>query len=374
MKKNYAYLPFWFLLILPPLVLLTGIMNFVMCVIALIIGALILKVTDPFSVYYKNIWKLFVLSILGGFLTASGYGIAECFRGDKFILKNLVTPLEYNPYKNVISFGYMIFLFVLIFFILYMLIKRLIVKNIGLEEKRKMASFILTLFIMPYLFFMPSTMFIKPNKSNLDDFIGTIMKDKTSVVQIMKNLALTENISSYTLVTNKEPYTLHIYLEDIEAGFIKNFEMDAATIFLVIKDVNEVVYHLNGITYTYDINKINSIFGNIKKTSLNELQHRYGGKEFKNYVYLGRLNDYDVFDESEFCEEEIQLIHEYNGMHYYMSCTKPEDIKLYKNGLRIMSLQDALKKEKINTDDLLNSDLIISITGDEEDQNESIDK
>ncbi|MBQ2409202.1 MAG: hypothetical protein II309_07185, partial [Bacilli bacterium] len=224
MKKNYAYLPFWFLLILPPLVLLTGIMNFVMCVIALIIGALILKVSDPFSVYYKNIWKLFVLSILGGFLTASGYGIAECFRGDKFILKNLVTPLEYNPYKNVISFGYMIFLFVLIFFILYMLIKRLIVKNIGLEEKRKMASFILTLFIMPYLFFMPSTMFIKPNKSNLDDFIGTIMKDKTSVVQIMKNLALTENISSYTLVTNKEPYTLHIYLEDIEAGFIKNFE------------------------------------------------------------------------------------------------------------------------------------------------------
>ena len=57
-----------------------------------------------------------------------------------------------------------------------------------------------------------------------------------------------------------------------------------------------------------------------------------------------------------------------------MSCTKPEDIKLYKNGLRIMSLQDALKKEKINTDDLLNSDLIISVTGDEEDQNESIDK
>ena len=90
MKKNYAYLPFWFLLILPPLVLLTGIMNFVMCVIALIIGALILKVSDPFSVYYKNIWKLFVLSILGGFLTASGYGIAECFRGNKFILKNLV--------------------------------------------------------------------------------------------------------------------------------------------------------------------------------------------------------------------------------------------------------------------------------------------
>jgi hypothetical protein len=374
MKKNYAYLPFWFLLILPPLLLLTGIMNFVMCVIALIIGALILKVKDPFSVYYKNIWKLYVLSILGSFLAVLGYGIPEFFRTNKFLLENLVTPLEYNPYKKLLSFVYIAFIFIIIFFVLFKLVKRLIVKKISSEEKNKLASIFITIFIMPYLFLMPSTLFIKPNKSNLDDFIGTLMKDKTSVVQIMKNLALTENISSYTLVTNEEPYTLHIYLQDVEAGFIKNFEMDAATIFLVIKDVNEVVYHLNNISYTYDINKINSIFGNIKKTSLNELQLRYGGKEFKNYMYLGRLEDYDVFDESEFCEEESQLIYESNGLHYYMSCTKPEDIKLYKNGLRITSLQAALKDEKITVDDLINSDLIIDITGNEEEVDESINK
>jgi hypothetical protein len=54
-----------------------------------------------------------------------------------------------------------------------------------------------------------------------------------------------------------------------------------------------------------------------------------------------------------------------------MSCTKPEDIKLYNNGLRMTSLKNALKEKKINVQELLDSDLVISITGDEVDSENS---
>ena len=147
--------------------------------------------------------------------------------------------------------------------------------------------------------------------------------------------------------------------------------MDASIIFFLVEDVNEIVFHHSNLTTTYDINKINSIYGNIKKISLIDIEMRYSGKEFENYTYLGRLADYDVFDESDFCEESEQLIYEEKGMHYYMSCTKPEDIKLYNNGLRMTSLKKALKEKKINVQELLDSDLVISITGDEVDSENS---
>lgn len=371
MKKLNAYLPFWFLLILPPLVILTGVINLVMSIIGLAVGAVILKIKDPFSKYYKDVWKLFLLTCLGSIIMLVGYGVPELFSKNEFLLNNLITPLEYNPYTAVFSFIYMVVLLLIVSFTIYKLNKNLIVKKYAGEDNVRMVSILMTLFLMPYLFFMPSTLFLNPNKSNLDDFRGTLVKDKTSIKQIMNNLSLTENISSYTLVTDVEPYTLNIYLEDIEAGYIKNFEMDASIIFFLVEDVNEIVFHHSNLTTTYDINKINSIYGNIKKISLIDIEMRYSGKEFENYTYLGRLAGYDVFDESDFCEESEQLIYEEKGMHYYMSCTKPEDIKLYNNGLRMTSLKKALKEKKINVQELLDSDLVISITGDEVDSENS---
>ena len=40
----------------------------------------------------------------------------------------------------------------------------------------------------------------------------------------------------------------------------------------------------------------------------------------------------------------------------------------------LIGFNDNFFIQEVNSDDLLNSDLIISMTGDEEDQNESIDK
>ena len=212
MKKLNAYLPFWFLLILPPLVILTGVINLVMSIIGLAVGAVILKIKDPFSKYYKDVWKLFLLTCLGSIIMLVGYGVPELFSKNEFLLNNLITPLEYNPYTTVFSFIYMVVLLLIVSFTIYKLNKNLIVKKYAGEDNVRMVSILMTLFLMPYLFFMPSTLFLNPNKSNLDDFRGTLVKDKTSIKQIMNNLSLTENISSYTLVTDVEPYTLNIYL------------------------------------------------------------------------------------------------------------------------------------------------------------------
>lgn len=364
MKKTYGYIPLWFLLILPPLVVLTLACNFLFAGVALISGAIILKIKDPFNDYYKRILRLFLLTIEVDIFCALCYGLPEFLNKIEFLNKNLITPLEYNPYKKILSFIYISLVFILITKFIYKKINKKILKEFEDNDNKIRAGIIMTMFLIPYIFFVPSEMIVKRNKSNLDDFRGTVMTDKTSIVQLLANLNISKYISSYSLETNVQPYTLHIYLDNITKDSKKKMEIDAATIFLLIKDVNEIKFYMNESTYTYDINRINEIFGNIKRKSLQDINIRYSTKQFKNNTYLGRINGHDVFDIGN-SKKNNKLLYDDNGVHYYLNVTNINQVYLYDKEKQLGKLKDEIINKKITVTDLKESELEIILTGNE---------
>lgn len=368
MKKLNSYIPFWFLLIMPPLLPFLLIFNLAMSGIGILATALFLKIKNPFDEYYKNTLKIFFITLKPTFFISVMYLLPQLLRNIDCIYDNFIYHLEYNPYKNIFSFLYMILIFVGSCYITYKTVNKKIIRKLDRDEETKIqANILLTMFLIPYILLIPSTMLIKPNKSNLDDFYGTIMKDDKTINELIKKLAISENITSYFLETKKEPYTMHIYVEDIKE-YRKSFEMDASIMFYLIKDINEIKYHMNEQSYTYTINDINDIYGNVEKKELLEINERYTNKEMKEYHYLGRLSEYDVFNKKKETKQLPQLLINYKETNYYIECSDINNIIAIKNG-KYYKLIDLFKNKKIRIDDLAKSQLEFIVTGEVEDEN-----
>ena len=367
MKKTYGYIPLWFLLIVPPLLIFTFIFNFIQCGLAILCGAILLKIKDPFNNYYKRIMTAFILAIEADIICILFYALPELLYKIDFLNKNLITPLEYNPYKNIFSFIYIFILFIVLIKFIFKRTNKRVLKGFEENDDKLRANILITTLLIPYLFFIPSTLLLKPNKSNLEDFRGTISTDRKSTIQILNNLNVSKYISSYTLDTSKEPYTLNIYLNKFTKDRRKKLEIDAATIYLLIRDINEIVYYMDDTTYTYDINRINDIFSNIKRCTLSDIKDRYSTKPFMEYTYFGRIDDYDVFDIGK-GEIKEQLIYNDMGIHYYLEGTDYNKIFLYKGEHRYKTLKEALETNEIDIETLQDSELEIIITGVEEDE------
>jgi len=366
MKEKYtAYLPIWFVLMLPPMVFLLIGWNFIMCGIGLMVGLLIIGLPDGFIKYSKNIFKLWGISILLDVITFIFLLVPEILSKIDFFNKNLVSPLEYNPYSKVFSAVYIIFLFLIILFLAYKLINKFIIKGInGSKTKVNFMKFVIIISVLPYLLFIPSTFVLKPEKNNLEDFKGTILGNKSDVVTVMKYLSVSKYIDSYVLDTHTEPYSINLYLDTIDVNYMEKFEMDAATIFNLIEDVNTVNYTMNGVKYSYSINKINKIFDDVKNTDINDVLNRYTNSNFTDYIYLDHIGKYDLFDMSEACEETNQRLFTYNGNTYYLECSSLKNIMLFYNNEEIMNLETALSQRAISEDNIIES--LLPIKTDEE--------
>lgn len=132
------------------------------------------------------------------------------------------------------------------------------------------------------------------------------------------------------------------------------FEADAAVILALIDDVNEVIFKMNEEEYSYSINDINDIFGDVKEKSLTAIEDRYSSSKFKNYIYYGRINGYDVFDTSEVCEENLQKLYEDVYTVYYLECSTLDNILLYSDD-EIINIKEALSSAKITITDITQS-------------------
>ena len=358
-QKLRAYLPIWFVLMVPPLVLLLLCYNFILSGLALMLSLFTIKQKDVFTKYSKNIGKVWFVALILDIISLIILMVPELFYKNDFLMNNLLYPLEHNPYCKFLSFLYMILLFFLIFFIGYKLIKKIIANKMNIEIKeRQRLSFLITIFIIPYLFFIPTTYFINPEKSTLEDFRGTIMNNNKDIVTIMKYLNVSDYISSYVLDTHKEPYSIYLYLNKIEYNSLLKFEQDAAIFFNIIDDVNEVVFVMDNKKYYYSINDINKIFKDIKELSLVEIENHYKDKKYQNYIYYGNIDGYSVFDISEYCEEEVKELFIYNDMKYFISCTSVDKIMFYSDK-DSFSLKEAIETDKISKESLINSYLNI---------------
>lgn len=370
MKEKYnAYLPLWFLLVMPPLVLILFCFNFIMSAVGLLLGLFMLGTQDAFTKYSKNVFKVFGITLLLDLVSFILLLIPELFHKNEFLQQNLVFPLEHNPYSTLLSTVYILGIFLVVVSLAYFLVKKKIVNKMDATKKRKrLVKIMLTLFVIPYLFFVPSSLFIKAEKSSLEDFRGTIMGNKSDIVNILKNLNVSEYINSYVLIDHKEPYTIYLSLKKIDYNHLMMFEADASVILALVDDVNEVIFKMDGREYKYNINDINDIFGDVKKKSLSAIEERYSNIKFDNYIYYGRLAGYDVFDTSEVCEENLEQIYEENGTRYYIECSTLDNIKLYKKG-EVISLNKAFKNGTVTIDSLLSSNLPVVMAAKEIENN-----
>ncbi|HPF83585.1 MAG TPA: DUF4825 domain-containing protein [Bacilli bacterium] len=357
MKKLNSYFPIWLLMVMPPLVVLTIVYNFITAALGLLIFLFLINTKNIFDFYSKNVLKIWGLSLGLDVITFALLFLPELLYKNSFFTKNLIEPLETNPYTNILSFIYVVFVIAINILVAYLMLKK-IFKNIE-TKKLNIKVFVIIIFIIPYIFFVPSNKIIKTKYVSLNDYKGTVMKDKSNVSGLLKHLETTKYISSYIIDTHTEPYTLKLYLKEINDNYVLMFEKDASILLNLVEDVNEIVFHMNGTSYTYKVNDINEIFTNIKKISIDDISNRYKDSKFEDYTYLGRVSSYDAFDTSDYCKLDKQLLFSTADEDYYLSCTKVEEILLFKDKTKV-NIKEALDSNLITQDDVLSSSLKIS--------------
>lgn len=369
MEKLNAYFPIWILIMMPPLLFLTISFNFIMVAIGLLLVLILIDRNNIFINYTKNVLKLWGITLIVDLISFVFMVIPEFFYKNLFIKENLIKPLETNPYINIISFIYMIILFILNIVVIYNFVKKIVLNKYELDIiKKRLASFILIISMIPYIFFIPSNKIVKNNYNSLEDFRGIVLENKSKVSNIFKYLETKDYISSYVINTHAKPYTISIYLDDIDINYQEMFEKDAAVLFNLINGVDEVVFSVNKHPYKYTINTINAIFNDIKKLKLSKIYDRYKNEKFENYTYLGHINSYDIFDTSEFCDLEHQMLFAIQNNEYYLSCTDVKQILLYSKN-KVINIKEALDQNLITPNDILSSTLDLVIKEVETDEN-----
>lgn len=363
MKKMNAYFPIWFLMIVPPMLFLTLAYNAVMATIGLSIVYLIIKEQKIIERIVPNILKLWGLTILVDVVSFILMILPQLFYKNSFIKENLIQPLETNQYSNILSAIYTFIIAAIVCLIIYSFIKRSILNKYKVkDDKKKLVIFILMLFMFPYIFFLPSNKIVKTEYQSLEELRGTTAKSKSKIGTALKYLETSDNISSYVIDTHAEPYSIDIYVKDIELNHQMLFERDAAILFSIIDDVNQISFYLNDKQYVYTINRINKIFKDVKEKSIVEIYNRYKDTKYTDYIYLGHVGNYDVFDTSEFCETEHQLLFEVTGTEYYLSCSSLDKIIIFNKTERI-NIEKAMEQGLITQYDILNSTVDLKTDG-----------
>lgn len=357
MSTTLNYFPLWMTLIFPPLVFLVLAINLMLSFTGSFVINCIIEKNKPNMVLKKvsiTTLKLLFLSIIVDFITTILYLIPEFFYTNTFLKENLIINLETNPYNNIISLIYIIFIGLINLLVIYGYTKKIVLKDIKFKNKLLIIPIIILMF--PYIYFVPSNKVIKTDFNSLSDYKGTNIANKSKIKTILKYLETTDYINSYIIDTSREPYTLKIYIQNLDFDYQILFEKDASVIFNLVDEVNEIIFYKDGKNYRYTINYINSIFNDVKKLSLDKIYERYSDSKFDDYTYLGRVGSYDLFDISEYCELESQLIFENDNYEYYLSCTKIEQVVLYDKKTSI-NIKDAILNNIISYDDLLNSNI-----------------
>ena len=354
MKKMYAFLPIWILLFVPPILFVTLAYNVILTILT--IGILYIFTSYNKEVFnIKSNLKIFLVYVLTNIITFALFIATELFNYNDSIKNGLIIPLEKNLYSKPVSFIYAVIAVLISVTIGTFLINKIIKKYNIDKAKKNILKVLLIVFLVPYLFLIPTTSVIKDKFSSLEEFKGISIKS-SRIVKTFKYLQTSKYISSYTIDTHAEPYTINLYMKEMDS-FIATIEYDAATLLHLIDDANEVNFIVDGRTYNFTINKINEIYGNIKKTSLDTINKRYTDKKFSEYLYLGHVGDFDVFDTSDFCLDEEQIVFEFNEEAYYVTCADLDKIVLFGKGIEI-PIKDALRTKYVSEIELINHGIV----------------
>ena len=341
-------LPSWMALSVPPLIIIVLVVNLIMSFVSSIFVTFSKK--QKYEELLKNIVrktiKYFLISVFLEIITVVLYFIPEIFNNNSFIKENLILNLEANPYMNIYSFIYMI---------LIIFINIIIILSVTKKEK-VFIKIVLIILLLPYIYFIPSNKIVKTKFNTLDDYKNTTIENSIKIKKILYQLDIKDHITSFTNNTKQYPYTLTIYVDNLDFDHQLFFEKDASILFNLINETKQIVFTNNETNYIYTIDNINNIYEDVKKLKIEKIEKRYEDSKFSDYTYLGRIKEYDIFDTSEVCELEHQLLFEYNDIKYYLSCSKLEKIIFYGNNKNI-NIKEALNKNLISYYYIINSNI-----------------
>lgn len=155
MKKLYNIIfPMYMLWVVPPVIFISMILNFIIDSIVLLIGEKVLKIKNMFSKYKKCILKVWGFGFLADFIGALFlFGISSLF---SFLDIPIRYNIDYNPFGNIYAFiitiiGILISGILIFVFNRYISFKKVDLSN---DEKFKLAI-TLAIITAPYLFLLP---------------------------------------------------------------------------------------------------------------------------------------------------------------------------------------------------------------------------
>ena len=148
--------PMYMLWVMPPIIFISAILNFIIDSIVVLVTEKFLKIENIFSKYKKVILKVwgfgFLADFIGAFLL---FGIsALCESLDIPIKYNI----DYNPFGNIYALIITLLCILIAGVLIFIFNKKISFKNIDITEKQKfILSLALAILTAPYLFLLPVT-------------------------------------------------------------------------------------------------------------------------------------------------------------------------------------------------------------------------
>ena len=148
--------PVYMLWLIPPLIFISALLNFIIDSIVVLITEKCLKIEDMFKKYKKAIFKVWGFGFLADFIGALFlFKMSGLF---EFLDIPIKYNIDYNPFGNVYALIITIVGILLSSFLIFIFNKRICFKKLDISERQKyILSIVMAITTAPYLFLLPMT-------------------------------------------------------------------------------------------------------------------------------------------------------------------------------------------------------------------------
>lgn len=188
----------------------------------------------------------------------------------------------------------------------------------------------------------------------LEKFKNTSIDNKERIEKIIH--LLNYDKSEFTLDITEDNININYETERVN---YKDLEKNASVLFYLVNGLHTINYQINDQDYMFNYDKVSLIYDDFKDTDIKKINERYKNKYFSQ-IYLGNINgEFDLFDISEVCLDNYIELARNKDYVYYITCSSLDSVIVI-NGNIEYTLLEALGKDIINVDDLMNINLKIS--------------
>lgn len=343
---------------LPALIFILPI-NFITSSIGILLGVYLMKLGDIKDIYRKTISKVLIFSVISYFIGLLFITLIQYI----YPLELLDTVSEVVIVRSWIGLVASIIVGISIYFF-----NRFITfQKIEMKSKNFLAFF-LAIVSSPFIFLVPSGL-INDVVSEYEDLLkyeNTLIGDASGVVNLIDNLDSGNYRETVSLKTTEKPYELIIeYTDETIFNDYKIMEKDSAILLRLITNLDIITFNQNDKTHSFTIDYFNEIYNSdIKEMPFEKIMERYNGEYLSSddYVYLGNVyGTYDIMDESDWCSDELEVIHEDDDNYYLISCSQVDYIFAVDRDNNKYTIKEVLNDGLILPKDILKTNIKLHV-------------